>query len=717
MEYAETDYYSRHPQNINLNHFLYDYIEFLISKSQIAEGSHPIPNFLSGQFLNNSSPNFTECMCIITFLSLKNHTKEQTPRRIAEREGAILEFENNGLVFSKEVKESKWDEEDKRILLVNRYYPTKAIDSTQKQIEIKEFLVGIRYTCEIIVTNISGREITAQLLTQIPDGAIPLGITNFRKSVSITISSFSTLSFTQNFYFPSTGEFTHFPPSISLQNIVIAKSKIGTLNVVKERSILSKNNFRDILASGDLKILYAFLKKANLFDQELEVCLGDLQFLLRDKEIWAQVRHILVKRNIFQLDIWKYAFLHQNEEAIREYLEGNKALTGNSGLSGGNPLKSQLLCITAESLNLKYLDYYPLISARIHETQTHQSSILNQEFRFTYEKYIKYLVWKGFMNHSEKMILVVYLLLQERILEAIYIFEKLESEIRESEYILKENELEMQFDYLRAFIDTYKGGPEYKIAKEITKRYINCTISHWRIIFVQIYNLLIEAEGGEDIIDIGAKDIRGIGDTIQDKETERRIAMATAENTEPSLDANITGEVITLKHKNIYTLGVKYYIIDLEIIFSRNPFMSLNIPKYVSYLLPHVEESVSLLPERESTEIAITKTLLNKNMLIEITGQEIQRFLMYYSNQMSCDIQETLGVIKIMGVDGKLLQRTYVKVFARKGNGEVGFYKDGYTDIRGKFDYATLNAQMLKNVHKFSILIMHLQFGTYIIYI
>ena len=33
----------------------------------------------------------------------------------------------------------------------------------------------------------------------------------------------------------------------------------------------------------------------------------------------------------------------------------------------------------------------------------------------------------------------------------------------------------------------------------------------------------------------------------------------------------------------------------------------------------------------------------------------------------------------------------YVKVYARAAGGGVGFIKDGYTDLRGRFDYVSLN--------------------------
>jgi hypothetical protein len=40
----------------------------------------------------------------------------------------------------------------------------------------------------------------------------------------------------------------------------------------------------------------------------------------------------------------------------------------------------------------------------------------------------------------------------------------------------------------------------------------------------------------------------------------------------------------------------------------------------------------------------------------------------------------------------KPVAKAYVKVYARLTGGTVRFFKDGYTDLRGKFDYASLNS-------------------------
>jgi len=47
-----------------------------------------------------------------------------------------------------------------------------------------------------------------------------------------------------------------------------------------------------------------------------------------------------------------------------------------------------------------------------------------------------------------------------------------------------------------------------------------------------------------------------------------------------------------------------------------------------------------------------------------------------------------------------------VKVFARRPGGELSFHKDGYTDLRGRFDYASLSGASDLPVERFSILVL-----------
>ena len=59
---------------------------------------------------------------------------------------------------------------------------------------------------------------------------------------------------------------------------------------------------------------------------------------------------------------------------------------------------------------------------------------------------------------------------------------------------------------------------------------------------------------------------------------------------------------------------------------------------------------------------------------------------------------------------GKPLSKVYVKVYAKTKDG-VKFFKDGYTDLRGKFDYASVSTSDLGQVERLSILVMSQKHG------
>jgi hypothetical protein len=52
------------------------------------------------------------------------------------------------------------------------------------------------------------------------------------------------------------------------------------------------------------------------------------------------------------------------------------------------------------------------------------------------------------------------------------------------------------------------------------------------------------------------------------------------------------------------------------------------------------------------------------------------------------------------------LPKVYVKVYARLADGAVKFHKDGYTDLRGRFDYASVNGPEKRPVERFALLVL-----------
>lgn len=76
-------------------------------------------------------------------------------------------------------------------------------------------------------------------------------------------------------------------------------------------------------------------------------------------------------------------------------------------------------------------------------------------------------------------------------------------------------------------------------------------------------------------------------------------------------------------------------------------------------------------------------------------------------------VNEAFGELKVTH-NGKAIGKVYVKVFAMNSNGREEFFRDGYTDIRGKFEYAHASGDALANIDLFAILIQSDEFGSQI---
>ena len=58
--------------------------------------------------------------------------------------------------------------------------------------------------------------------------------------------------------------------------------------------------------------------------------------------------------------------------------------------------------------------------------------------------------------------------------------------------------------------------------------------------------------------------------------------------------------------------------------------------------------------------------------------------------------------------DADLLEQSaqQTEVYARMGDGRVVFYKDGFTDVRGRFDYASVSTPEPVPVQRYGVLVL-----------
>ena len=102
-------------------------------------------------------------------------------------------------------------------------------------------------------------------------------------------------------------------------------------------------------------------------------------------------------------------------------------------------------------------------------------------------------------------------------------------------------------------------------------------------------------------------------------------------------------------------------------------------------------------------------------MILEVVSGGIVRSVPLYSSSLSVNLSAPFGRLQVLAMGNKQpIEGAYVKVYAKHNDGSVRFYKDGYTDLRGVMDYASLSTNDWSTVTRYSILVHHPDYGAWI---
>ena len=181
-------------------------------------------------------------------------------------------------------------------------------------------------------------------------------------------------------------------------------------------------------------------------------------------------------------------------------------------------------------------------------------------------------------------------------------------------------------------------------------------------------------------------------------------------STQPALDATLDGSEITLDHSNISQVTLRFYKMDLELLFSSNPFMFQKLSTGNSmFIMPNYTMSTVVSSGTgQSSTIPIPSQLLVDNLMIEVMSVGIRKTLSYYSNSIRVNIDKSGQIQVLTRQSRRPIPRAYIKVYAQDHNQKNHFWLDTYTDLRGRADYCSISdwAIPIGNVNKFAILVM-----------
>jgi tetratricopeptide (TPR) repeat protein len=493
----------------------------------------------------------------------------------------------------------------------------------------------------------------------------------FTRGMLRELQAYRTETLEYSFYFPAPGTFEHYPVHVARGERVVAWAKARALEVVDTGPAEDHTSWAWISQRAKPEAVLEALSALNLESVEL----SRIAWRVRDHKFFSEALRRLRARRVYDDTLWSYAVHHRDTEALAEYLEHQESLLSSAGALHAGVLRID----PVERGWYEHREFAPLVNARAHALGSGGKRILNDAFRQRYEAYMRLLARRPAPTGDELLQVALYLFLQDRVEKALEVFDRIDGE---------KITTRLQYDYLSIYQLLYRE--QSAGARAIAERYRDYPVDRWRKLFRSALAQLDEAEGAE---------VR-----VEDDEAREQRHDALADQS-PSLSLVLEGGAPRVHAKNLDTVTVRLYPMDVELLFSRQPFAEAS-QRAFSYVAPSHEESVAV-PESGAASYALPEAYKGRNVVVEVRGEDQRDHTALFQNELSVSITERYGLVKVRDrASGAPLSKVYVKCYARTSGGEVRFYKDGYTDLRGAFDYASLSTNDLQTTERFAILVV-----------
>ena len=673
-EWVESNYYhlpidKHNAQLITVNAFWRDYAAW--------DGKG---KFLSTHFAE-AGRNFPEMMFALAVLDLPF---EAPKHKAAVRDVSLTITPGAGAVlFHEEINEAKDVPKVRPILVSQNHYRLgeryRHVNGEKlDNFVTDEFLYGMVYGCHVVVTNPTSSRRKLQVLTQVPAGAIPVSKGKDTRTFYILLEPYRTQTFDYFFYFPAAGDFAHYPVHVARRGELVAFAEAAKLHVVTKLTKVDKASWEFVSQNGTSDEVLAFLKSNNVH----RLALSRIAWRMKDKAFFRRVVELLAARHAYDDTLWSYGIKHDVPAAVREYLQHAGSFVAQCGKAIDSPL---LTVDPVVRRAYQHTEYWPLVNARAHLFGA-KRKILVQRFHAQYHELMNILRYRSQLGDEDLMDVTCYLLLQDRVEEATKFFRRVNAANLPTR---------LQHDYFTAYLDFFRDKPAK--ARRIAARYAEHPVERWRNLFGAVLAQLDEIEGkGPKVVDKKDRD-----------EQQTRLAA-----TEKTFEFTVEARKIALNYQNLAAATVNYYLMDTELMFSRQPFVT-NRGGQFAYIQPNHTQQVKLDAGGKTAAMDLPKELHNRNVMVEIVAGGKTRTQAYYSHSLVVQMMENYGQLRVTHKDsGKPLPKAYVKIYARMKNGQVEFYKDGYTDLRGRFDYTSLNTDQLGAVDKFAALVLSDEHGS-----
>ena len=546
-EWAENNYYKlplaqQNSELIPINAFWRDYAAW--------DGKAP---FVSAN-ITEAGRSFPEIMLALAVLDLPFESPKHTTH--IENGQYTLTAAGPVIVYHKEIKPATPAPGQAPLLVSQNFF--RADDRYREEGNEKfdkyvtdEFLAGVVYGANIVVTNPTSAKQKVSVLMQIPRGALPVLGSKATDSKSLRLEPYTTKTFEYFFYFPAPGEqpFPHYPVHVAREEQNVGAAKPFTFKVVRQLSQIDKASWDYVSQYGTEQETFAFLEQNNIERLNLERIAWRAR---QSPDFFRKLVSVLTQRHVYNDVIYSYAVVHNDTAALREWLRHRDDFLAECGPALISPL---LTIDPIERRTYEHLEYSPLVNQRTHRLGA-ENRIPNPVFRAQYQHLLDILSHRPTLDAMDEMSVVYYLFLQDRVEEALARFHTIKPEALPTR---------LQHDYFRCYAAFYEE--QLATARGIANQYADYPVDRWRKLFTEVGTQLDEIEGKQPVRPGEAQPPR----------EKQQDALAS---TEPSFDFKVENRQIALTWKNLHEVTVRYYLMDPEFLFSASPFVTENSARF-----------------------------------------------------------------------------------------------------------------------------------------
>ncbi len=546
------------------------------------------------------------------------------------------------------------------------------VDGMQREKYVRgEFLSRVPYTLQVVLTNPTAEPHEVELLVQLPAGSVPLSAGRSTKGVSLRLEPYSTARLESPFYFPKPGKFAHYPVHVAEKEQLVAFADALDFNVLSEPSQVDATSWEYVSQRGSLEDVLKLLDKSNLE----QVSLPSVAWRMRDRKAYEALTGALRARLAYDSTLWGYALLHEDKLGARELLEHDRGLSQVAGPWLQSPLVRIDPVLELES---EQLEFDPLVNPRAHAFGA-KREVRNQLAEQRWRELLSILCHKPTLSAEDLMQATYQLLLQDRIEEALATLARVdERQVREK----------LQLDYLRAYAAFFSDNPG--TARAIAERYREFPVERWQKLFGEVLAQLDEAEG------------KAVARNVGEDRNTRQAALAAAA---PVLELSVEDGGLVVRHSNLTGCELSYFPMDIEFLFSTNPFVGQDSQAF-AFVKPRATAQLALSATAAQTKVEVPAEVRGANVLVEVRSGGLVRRVPLLQGTLRVQWMEDFGQLAVTSsTSGKALPKTYVKVYAKLANGTVRFHKDGYTDLRGRFDYASMSGEGANDATRYAVLV------------